>query len=680
MTHHIRRKILPFTAIVGQEKMKKALILNAINPKIGGVLIRGEKGTAKSTAVRALADLLPEIDVVKGCPFNCNPNDINETCDICYEKKMNGEELEVIRRRTRVIDLPLGATEDRVVGSLNVEKAIREGIRALEPGILADANRGILYIDEVNLLDDHVADVLLDSAAMGVNVVEREGVSVLHPSKFILVGTMNPEEGELRPQLLDRFGLQVGVESIDNVDKRVEIIKVAEGLESDPDSFIERFETDQRELREKIEKAKPILKDVETAEELLRTTADTCIKLGVRSHRAEITIVRTAKTIAALDGRKDVTIEDIKEAMELALPHRMRTRPFEPPNMDKDELEMTISQSQEEQEQKNQKKREENNRQNTEERDSERESDGEREKQKEEENIPKEFVFDVGNLIDSNRINARKNNKRYRNRSSGRSASSIGNGGKYIKSKFPNGKPKDIALDATIRAAAPYQQERLGESDNAIIIKSQDMREKVRVKEVSTLCAFVVDSSGSMGAKKRMESAKGAIFSLLLDSYQKRDKVALVSFRGEKADILLPPSSSVERAANCLRELPTGGRTPLSAGLYKGLELLDAERRKDAEMIPMLVLISDGRGNVSMNGASIKEEITSISERVQANGIHAVIIDTETSGPYGRMGYNREIAEICEAEYYTIDELSPGKIGEIAILERDKLRSGWSEN
>ena len=677
MTHHIRRKILPFTAIVGQEKMKKALILNAINPKIGGVLIRGEKGTAKSTAVRALADLLPEIDVVKGCPFFCNPNDINEMCDICYEKKMDGKELEVIRRRTRVVNLPLGATEDRVVGSLNVEKAIREGIRALEPGILADANRGILYIDEVNLLDDHVADVLLDSAAMGVNVVEREGVSVSHPSKFILVGTMNPEEGELRPQLLDRFGLQVGVESIDDVDKRVEIIKVAEGLERDPHSFIERFETDQRELREKIEKAKPILKDVEIDEELLRTTADTCIKLGVRSHRAEITIVRTAKTIAAFDGRKDVTIEDIKEAMELALPHRMRSRPFEPPSMDEDELEMTISQSQEEQEQKDQKREEDNGK---EQRDSERESDGKREKTKEEEKIPKEFVFNVGNLIDSDRINTRKKDKRYRNRSSGRSASSIGNGGKYVKSKFPNGKPKDIALDATIRAAAPYQQERSGESDNAIIIKSQDMREKVRVKEVSTLCAFVVDSSGSMGAKSRMESAKGAIFSLLLDSYQKRDKVALVSFRGEKADILLPPSSSVERAANCLRELPTGGKTPLSAGLYKGLELLEAERRKDAEMIPMLVLISDGRGNVSMNGASIKEEITSISERIQADGICAVIIDTERSGPYGRMGYNRDIAEICEAEYYTIDELSPRKVGDIAILERDRLRSGWSEN
>jgi len=209
MTHHIKRNILPFAAIVGQEEMKKTLILNAINPKIGGVLIRGEKGTAKSTAVRALSELLPDIDVVKGCPFNCNPYNEREMCDICYSKVKNNEKLEVVRRKVIVKDLPLGATEDRVVGSLNVEKAIKEGIKALEPGILADANRGILYIDEVNLLDDFIANVLLDAAAMGVNVVEREGVSVVHPAKFILVGTMNPEEGEIRPQLLDRFGLHV---------------------------------------------------------------------------------------------------------------------------------------------------------------------------------------------------------------------------------------------------------------------------------------------------------------------------------------------------------------------------------------------------------------------------------------------------------------------------------------
>jgi len=343
MTHHIRREILPFTAIVGQEKMKKSLILNAVNPRIGGVLIRGEKGTAKSTAVRALAELLPEIEVVNGCSFNCNPYDEGEMCDLCYAKKTNGENQKVAKRRMWVVDLPLGATEDRVVGSIDVEKAIKEGIKALEPGILAAANRGILYIDEVNLLDDHVADVILDSAAMSINVVEREGVSVSHPSKFILVGTMNPEEGELRPQLLDRFGLQASVESIDDADKRVEIVKLVGSFERDPEEFRARFEGNQKELREKIVQAKRIVNEVDISDDLLRITADTCIKLGVRTHRAEIVIDRTAKTIAALDGRIKVTFEDIKEAMELALPHRMRRKPFEPPSLDTEKLDESMS-------------------------------------------------------------------------------------------------------------------------------------------------------------------------------------------------------------------------------------------------------------------------------------------------------------------------------------------------
>ena len=362
MTHHIRREILPFTAIVGQEKMKKSLILNAINPRIGGVLIRGEKGTAKSTAVRALAELLPEIEVVNGCTFNCNPYDEGEMCDLCYAKKTNGENQEVAKRRMWVVDLPLGATEDRVVGSIDVEKAIKEGIKALEPGILAAANRGILYIDEVNLLDDHVADVILDSAAMSINVVEREGVSVSHPSKFILVGTMNPEEGELRPQLLDRFGLQASVESIDDADKRVEIVKLVGSFERDPEEFRKRFEEKQKELREKIVQAKQIVNEVEVSDDLLKITADTCIKLGVRTHRAEIVIDRTAKTIAALDGRKKVTFEDIKEAMELALPHRMRRKPFEPPSLDTEKLDDMMSDKKKQHEEEKEKKSNSNSR------------------------------------------------------------------------------------------------------------------------------------------------------------------------------------------------------------------------------------------------------------------------------------------------------------------------------
>ncbi len=338
MVHHIRKNILPFTAIVGQDQMKQALILNAINQRIGGVLIRGEKGTAKSTAVRALAEVLPEIEIVKNCPFNCNPANEQELCDICNERRRNGEDLDTMKKKVQVITLPLGSTEDRVIGTIDIERAIKEGIKALEPGILAAVNRGILYIDEVNLLDDHVVDVLLDSAAMGVNVVEREGISLSHPAKFILIGTMNPEEGELRPQLLDRFGLQVTVEGISDVDDRVEIVRVADEFETDPKEFMRKFEAEQMRLTQKIVAAKRILPSVHISDDIIRRIAQTCVDMGVMTHRAEITIVRTAKTVAAFNGRKEVSLEDVREAMALALPHRMRRKPFEDPRMDQQKI------------------------------------------------------------------------------------------------------------------------------------------------------------------------------------------------------------------------------------------------------------------------------------------------------------------------------------------------------
>ena len=338
MAHHIRRNILPFTAIVGQTQMKQALILNAINQRIGGVLIRGEKGTAKSTAVRALAEILPVIEIVKGCPFNCNPANDQELCDICNEKIEMGEPIETLKKKVQVITLPLGSTEDRVIGTIDIERAIKEGIKALEPGILAAVNRGILYIDEVNLLDDHVVDVLLDSAAMGVNVVEREGISLSHPAKFILIGTMNPEEGELRPQMLDRFGLQVTVEGIAEVDDRIEIVNVADAFETDPQGFMQKYEAEQKRLTEKIVNAKAILSKVKISDDIIRRIAQTCVEMGVMTHRAEITIVRTAKTIAAFNGREEVTVEDVREAMALALPHRMRKKPFEDPRVDQQKI------------------------------------------------------------------------------------------------------------------------------------------------------------------------------------------------------------------------------------------------------------------------------------------------------------------------------------------------------
>ena len=683
MTHHIRREILPFTAIVGQERMKKALILNAINPRIGGVLIRGEKGTAKSTAVRALAELLPEIEVVNGCPFNCNPYDEREMCDLCHANKTDGENPEVVKRRMWVVDLPLGATEDRVVGSIDVEKAIKEGIKALEPGILAAANRGILYIDEVNLLDDHVADVILDSAAMSVNVVEREGVSVSHPSKFILVGTMNPEEGELRPQLLDRFGLQASVESIDDADKRVEIVKLVEGFEKNPDKFRERFGEEQKELRERIEHAKKIVNEVEISDDLLKLVADTCIKLGVRTHRAEIVINRAAKTTAAFDGRKEVTLEDIKEAMELALPHRMRRKPFEPPQLDTEKLDDMMSDTKkqhkdEKQENKPKQRREHEHKHTPTNTRSEDANNNDIKKGKEPQ---KEFVFDIGGPIDIRVVRQKqKKDRTYRRKMSGRRIPtlSLRNDGKYVRYGIPKGEIKDVAFDATIRAAAPYQKERRSDTDTdlAVVIKIRDIREKIRVGKVSTATVFVVDASGSMGANRRMESAKGAVLSLLLDSYQQRDKVGMVAFRGNRADVLLPLCSSIDLAYKSLKELPIGGRTPLSAGLERGLNLLLTEKQKDEGAIPVLVLISDGRANVLSGGnKDIKMELLALAEQARAKGIHVIVIDTEVvnkSFIQLQLGYCREIASYSGGRYYPIADLTPEAVHDIVIQERER--------
>jgi magnesium chelatase subunit D len=673
MTKRIRRNVLPFTAIIGQDEMKRALLLNAINPRIGGVLIRGEKGTAKSTAVRALAELLPDIDVINGCPFNCNPINEREMCDFCTEAAARDEPQEVISRQVRVVDLPLGVTEDRVVGTIDMERAIKEGTKAIEPGILAHVNRGILYIDEINLLDDHVADVLLDAAAMGVNVVEREGISLSHPSRFILIGTMNPEEGEIRPQLLDRFGLQVYVEGLEDIEQRMAIVKAAEAFETDPEGFRAACEAEQAALRGHILVAKSLLDTVTISDDHLRLIVDTCIQLGVRTHRAEITISRTARTIAALAHRTEVTNEDIREAMELALPHRMRRKPFEEPRIDQEQLNEAMNNAES--------KKNDLNEEQGPEAPQEIPDEGETPDHPQEPpppsgEIPQESLFGVGDPIDATKVDRTGRRDRLpRRRISGRRIETISEktAGTYISSRFPTGNG-DIALDATIRAAAPFQvvRERGGK---AVAIHDEDLRERVRVGKVSTACIFVVDASGSMGAMKRMECAKGAVLSLLLDSYQHRDRVGLVAFRGGEADLLLPLCSSVDLALKRLEEMPTGGKTPLSRGLMRGMETLLQERRKNGEIIPMLVLISDGRANVPIEG-NIREEIIAVAEEIRSQGIHTLVIDTEEvkrSHLRMQLGYCREIAQYAGGNYYPIGDLSPEQLSGIARLERASL-------
>ena len=329
-----RKKNYCFTAIVGQDDMKTALILNAVNPDLGGVLIRGEKGTAKSTAVRALAELLPFIKKTEDCRFGCDPDDESQMCTSCLEKAGSGVKAKYRLSRTEVVDLPINATEDRVAGTLDMEYAVKTGEKRFEAGILADANRSILYVDEVNLLDDHIVDILLDSAAMGVNTVEREGVSFTHPAKFIMVGTMNPEEGDLRPQLIDRFGLSVNVSGERDTEKRIAVLERRLLYDNDPEAFFTQFEQAQNELRDRIKNTQQLLSSVTYDKQILEKIAGICIALEVDGHRADISMLKTAMTLAAFDSRTETAHEDVVKAAGFVLPHRMRRMPFEDMSFD----------------------------------------------------------------------------------------------------------------------------------------------------------------------------------------------------------------------------------------------------------------------------------------------------------------------------------------------------------
>ncbi len=320
--------LYPFTAIVGQETLKTALILNAVNPEIGGILIQGPSGTAKSTAVRGLAELLPEVKVVTDCPYRCDPEDPRTQCDLCTDRIAAGEVLPAVGSPRRLVNLPLNATEDRVAGTLDITKALREGIKALEPGLLAEANRGILYIDEINLLDDHIVDLLLDAAALGVNIVEREGISLSHPARFLLIGTMNPEEGELRPQIADRIGLQLEITALADPEQRVEVIKRREAFLADPSAFAAAYKDRQEKLRHAIAGARGLLPTVRIPEALYGAVSRIVLKFEVESHRADITMVQCAKALAALEGRTEVEPHDIWISSTLALGHRLPQDPF----------------------------------------------------------------------------------------------------------------------------------------------------------------------------------------------------------------------------------------------------------------------------------------------------------------------------------------------------------------
>jgi magnesium chelatase subunit D len=482
---------------------------------------------------------------------------------------------------------------------------------------------------------------------MGVNTVEREGISISHPSKFILVGTMNPEEGEIRPQLLDRFGLSVDIKGAKDTRQRIQIIEVVEAFEKDPESVAKRYEKEQGKLSQQIIKAREILLDVEISEGLLNTIAAICLEFDVHGHRADFLIARAAKTIAAFNLRKKVIDQDVAEAAELVLPHRMRRMPFEEPKPVTQRVQKVMQERKVPPPDSNESEQEIVEMQDA----SDDEDDDSAKRPEEWQQGPKKGI-DIG-IQRKAEIKVKKDKKR--RMGSGRRAQTLStHSGKYVKSKIPEDKTTDIAIDATIRASAA----RTGDLN----IGKEDLREKVRAKKVSSVIVFVVDASGSMAAMRGMEMAKSAVMALLEDSYQKRDKVGFIAVAGDNSTVLLPPTSSVEMAVKCLKELPTAGRTPLSDGLLKGLQVLRTELWKNKHVVPIMVLVSDGRGNVPIE-RDVKKEAIALAKEIKKQGIHLVVIDSDDG--FLNLGYNSEIAEAGEGEYYRLDELDSTKVVDV---------------
>ncbi|MDR0460413.1 MAG: putative cobaltochelatase [Nitrososphaerota archaeon] len=650
--HSQNKTVYPFSAIVGQDKMKLALILNVINPKIGGVLLRGEKGTGKSLTVRALANLLPEIEVVANCPFHCDPKNPKDLCETCASKKVNNEKLPIIKRAVSVVELPVGATEDRLVGTIDIEKAIKTGEKHFDSGILAQANRNVLYIDEVNLLDDHLVDVLLDAAAMGVNFVEREGVSFSHPSQFVLIGTMNPEEGELRPQLLDRFALSVEVKGIPYKEARAEIIRRRIAYESNSISFIAYNFDAQENIRQKILSATELLPKVTLSSDLLDLITQICTDFAVDGHRADIAMYKTACTIAAYNGRINVTEDDIKEAAELVLPHRQRRQPFEEPKMEHQQINESIQKWN-------------NDKQQTPPQNNDNTQNEDKDKSDKQDEPAEEHVFQADEPYSVKTFSSPVLDEIERH-GSGRRSKIISDSkrGHYVASMLPRGKVTDLAFDATLRAAAPFQKRRKETVNNqpqqqmALLIESCDLREKVRETKMGNLIMFIVDASGSMAAEERMSATKGAVLSLLLDAYQRRDRVGMVVFRKNSAELVLPPTNSVELAQKYLTTLPTGGRTPLAHGLKLGLDTVESSLRTDD--IPLLVLVSDGRANVNLYGGDPVVEAKNIACKIASKGIQSIAIDTEHG--FLNFGLVKQISQTMGSKYLRLEELRANPI------------------
>ncbi|SNY55251.1 magnesium chelatase subunit D [Paractinoplanes atraurantiacus] len=674
----------PFSAVVGLADLRLALLLTAVSPAVGGVLVRGEKGTAKSTIVRALAALLPDVAVVRGCRFACDPAAPDPACP----DGPHAPDSPHFRRPATLVELPVGATEDRVVGTLDIQRALADGVKAYEPGLLAAAHRGVLYVDEVNLLPDHLVDLLLDAAAMGRAHVERDGVSVKHAARFLLVGTMNPEEGEPRPQLVDRFGLVVTVAAPRDATDRAEVVRRRLAYEADPDGFAARFEGDERELAARIAAARERLPHVALPDHELDRIARVCLAYGVDGMRADIVVARCAVALAAWHGRDVVTADDVRDAARLALPHRRRKDPLDPPGTDEEKLDEALAEAEAQQQEADRAAQQQPGDDTDPDDDppppgggpgdggpgpddrgpAPQQNGGGTGPAPQQEQAPNPPGDGQGQTAAAA---AAPTGAAYRTRNlsiarrgtgghTGKRSPAYARRGRVVGSRVPQGKLAGAPhLPATLRAALHRRGTQQGGAGSDLgggamaraagrgqTVHPRDLREAVHVGREANLVLFVVDASGSMAARKRMTIVKTAVLSLLRDAYQRRDRIGMITFRGHEAEQVLPPTSSHEVGVMRLASLRTGGRTPLAAGLRTAAATIATERRRDPRRRPLLIVVTDGRATSGPDPVTVAPALA---------GVSTVVVDCE-SGPI-RLNLAGRLASALGADLMPLDAL-----------------------